>query len=156
MDTLTVVLAAVVPLLGVGLGGFLSERGQARAWRREEAARTRAERRDVFARYLASGRTWQATVLAPEPAIRSTGTHSGKPYADGGAAYGESIRALAEIRLVALHPETVETATAWDRTLRALSVARARVAPRPVPAELAACERAERDFVDAARRELST
>jgi hypothetical protein len=154
VDILSVVLACVGPLVGVVFGGVLSERAHSRAWRREERSRYRAERRQVYGRYVAAVRAWQSTVLSPDATVRSAGTHRGIAYVDGGPAFDEAIRALAEIRLVASGDEVVDAAVAWERAMREVAMARA-ASPEQVPeAVLAACRSAGDGFVAAARKDL--
>jgi hypothetical protein len=141
------------PLIGVALGSWLTQWQERRRWHHEGTQQQRAERRDVFARYVAAARTWQSNVLQPNVAI-ATG-QDGVPYADAGEAFGQTVRALVEIRLEAAEQQTAETAAAWEQALRELSTARAATHPRPVPdPSLRRVAEAEHAFILAARGEL--
>jgi hypothetical protein len=99
VSALDAILATLGPLLGVVIGGWLGQRQLSRSWRHEHARQLRTERREVYSRFIAAARTWQSNVLEPDVAVR-TG-HTGVRYADAGKAYVETIRALAEVRLIA-------------------------------------------------------
>jgi hypothetical protein len=153
MTGLYFAISVAGPLIGVVLGSWLTQRQERRRWHHEGTQQQRAERRDVFARYVAAARTWQSNVMQPSIAI-ATG-QDGIPYADAGEAFGQTIRALAEIRLVAAEPQTIQAAMAWERALRELSTTRAAAHPSPVPdPSLRQVTESEHAFILAARRAL--
>jgi hypothetical protein len=134
VDVIESLVTAVGPLAGVFLGGWLAQRQELQTWHREQQQQLRKERLDVFSRFITAARTWQSNVLEPSASIVTA--HTGTAYADGGEAFGQAIRALAEIRLIAGWAETIEAAVKWDQSLRSLSEARATVHPAPAPRQV--------------------
>jgi hypothetical protein len=155
MDELTALIATGGSLFGVLVGGLLAERASERSWRREQLASNRTERRDVYSRFLVAARLWQSNVLEPGAMVRTDPRGRIAPYVDAGAAYGQTIQALAEIRLVALGPAIVNAAAAWDDALRELGRVQAATSESEAIKEaLEGCRQAEQNFVRLARGEL--
>lgn len=153
MNGIYFAISVAGPLVGLVLGSWLAQLQERRRWRHDSSQQQRAEWRDVFARYVAAARTWQSNVMRPGITV-ATG-QDGIPYADAGSAFGQTVRALAEIRLVAAEQQTIDAAADWEQALRELSVVRAAAHPQPVPGPcLNRVEESERAFLDAARHAL--
>jgi hypothetical protein len=112
VDAAETIITAVVPLVGVAIGAWLTDLQHKRGSRREQDAQLRAVRRETYGRFMTAARTWQSNVLEPNVMIETS--HRGMPYADAGAAYGDTIRCLAELRLVAGSQEAISAAIAWE------------------------------------------
>jgi hypothetical protein len=154
VSALDAILATLGPLLGVVIGGWLGQRQLSRSWRHERARQLRTERREVYSRFIAAVRTWQSNVLEPDMAVR-TG-HTGVRYADAGKAYVETIRALAEVRLIAGEEQTIAAAEARDRALRELGESRAVSVPGPTPnVAIRETKAREEKFIRLAREDLA-
>jgi hypothetical protein len=142
------------PLIGVILGSWLAQIQERRRWHHQNEKQQRAERRDVFARFVTAARTWQATVMQPSITI-ATG-QDGVSYADAGKAFGQTLRALIEVRLMAAEQHTIRAASDWEQALRELSNARASAYPKPVAdSSLRRVEESEHTFIRAARQAIT-
>lgn len=151
VDVVETVVTAASPLLGVALGAWMTDLQHRRSARRDQDGQLRAARRTAYAKFIGAARTWQSNVLEPEVVVATS--HRGAQYADAGIAYGETIRGLTELRLVAGDEATIQAAIAWEQALRELSWSRASDSdPEPAPVAVKA---AESDFIDAARQELA-
>lgn len=154
MNAIQTLLAVAGPLLGVLVGGWLTDKQHTRAQRHQLHQQLRTERLAAYTRFITAARMWQSNIL--EPDVRIVTAHTGSPYADGGDAFGETIRGLIELRLVADRQQTVLAATVWERALRALSEARAASHPAPTPRPpIDQTKEAETAFITAARQELT-
>lgn len=153
-QVLAAMIGAVGVLAGVGAGSVFSAWYQRQAWTREQAARSRDDRRRLFAQYLTAAREWRATTQHPDTKLVRASAVSSKKHADGGAAAARTLGLRSEIALVA-QAETIRAARQMARANMLLAEGRAEHIGSALPDPLiVACRRAELRFVRAAREEL--
>lgn len=154
-------VTAIVTLVGVALGGWLTLRNQDRLWRRDHARQWRDIRLSAYTEFLSAYRQYIAYVLDPNAHIL-TEPHPHRsdelmPFFDeAGRPYKEKLEAaVMTIRLASEHPDTPETAENVIRSARHIAAARATHSERSIPHHLFhELWQADRQFVVAARREL--
>jgi hypothetical protein len=154
-------ITAVVTLLGVFLGGWLSTRNQERLWHRDHARQWRDIRLSAYNDFLAAYRQYFAFVL--DPAAKVTRVERRElpdeplPYFDEhGRPYKERMdAALMVVRLVSEHPETLEALNTLVMAVRAVALARSTHAAEAIPQNLFnQMWAAQQTFLMAAREEL--
>ncbi|GAA1980249.1 hypothetical protein [Kitasatospora viridis] len=161
MDLLNSGITALVTLLAVMLGGWLSTRAQDRLWRRDHARQWRDIRLATYRDFLTAFREYIAFMREPTASI-TTAPHPRKagvsmPFFDeAGRPYVERLEAAkTAARLVSEWPQTVNALDALVAEARTIASARATHGASDVPAEaFEALWAAERQFLAQARREL--
>ena len=161
MNLAALIVGPIVALAGVWLGGWITSRGQERLRDREERRHERDELRVACRAYLAAARQFDQYLKDPRTVI-DTVANPGAPHPipifDARAEpYNQTLEACsASLLFAAASVETINQATRLRTALVRLAVARAehpgpgRIPNEPVLAVLAA----ERDFMNAARRDL--
>ncbi|MCP3798724.1 hypothetical protein NLX83_05585 [Allokutzneria sp. A3M-2-11 16] len=160
-NPLATAITALVTLLGVLLGGWLSIRNQERLHRRDHAREWRDIRLTACGDFLTALREFIAFTLEPGITI-TTAPHpklTGElmPFFDEkGSPYKEKLEATkTRVRLVSESADTVAKLNALVRKARGIAAARATHGVGEVPHELfEALWAAERDFVAAVRAEV--
>lgn len=161
MSLVSNAITAVVTLLGVFLGGWLSVRNQERLWRRDHARQWRDIRLAAYNDFLTAYRQYFAFVL--DPAARVTHVERRElpdeplPYFDEhGRPYKERMDStLMVVRLVSERAETLEALNALVMAVRAVASARSTHAADDIPQErFNQMWEAQRAFLMAARNEL--
>lgn len=153
------VLTSAVTLAAVGLGVWLSLIGQARASARQGSQQWRETRIATYSRFLGAVRAY-VTYIRQTPQIDAIshpdGAHRIPVLGPEGIPYVQAAEAaLAEVRLVARHDETVKLAVALVFSADRIAGARGETGPGLMPdAELADFRLTQINFVTAARREL--
>lgn len=153
-------ITAVVTLLGVMLGGWLSVRNQDRLWHRDHARQWRDIRLSAYNEFLTAYRQYFAFTL--EPGARITNIvrpeiSEPQPYFDEhGRPYKEKMdAALMAARLVSEMPETLEALNGLAMRVRSIAAARATHAADEIPQErFQRMWEAQQAFLMAARQEL--
>ncbi len=147
-------IGAVGVLTGVVTGALLSAFHQGRAWKREEAARSRDERRRLFADFLTAARDWRAATQHPDTRLVRGSAVSRSEHADGGIAAVRTLGLRSEIALLG-QPAIIRQAREVTRSQITLAESRAKYPAGSLPDRLvAACRNAEVKFLVAARKEL--
>lgn len=147
-------IGAVGVLAGVVTGALLTAFHQGQAWRREHAARSRDERRRLFADFLTAAREWRATTQHPDTKLVKGSAVSRSEHADGGIAAVRTLGLRSEIALIG-QPAVIRQAREVTRSQITLAESRAKYPAGSLPDRLvAACRHAEVEFVRAARQEL--
>jgi hypothetical protein len=154
-------ITALVTLLAVLLGGWLSVRNQDRLWHRDHARQWRDIRLGTYRDFLSAYREYIAFTLDPAAKIIAIPhpRHTGEmmPFFDeAGRPYKEKLEAtLAAARLVSELPQTMDAIRELVRRARQVAAARAIHDPGETPAEeFEELWAAERVFAGFARREL--
>lgn len=154
-------ITAVVTLVAVTLGGWLSVRTQDRSWRRDHARQWRDIRLSAYKNFLSAYREYIAFTLDPTAKIVSIPhpqlTGDLMPFFDeNGRAYKERLEATkTALRLVSELPMTVRGAENLVRRARRIASARATHAIGEIShEEFQELWAAERAFVASARQEL--
>jgi hypothetical protein len=154
-------ITAVVTLLAVALGGWLTVWNQDRIWRRDHARQWRDIRLSAYQDFLSAYRRYLA--FAQDPAARITAvphprrTDELMPYFDAdGLPYKEDLEAARmSVSLVSERPETRDALFLLMRRVRAIAAARARQSPGEIPEDsYLSLFAAHNAFVSAARKEL--
>ncbi|MER5978569.1 hypothetical protein ABT142_18935 [Streptomyces sp. NPDC001857] len=155
-------ITAVVALVGVLLGGWLSLRNQDRQWRRDHARQWRDIRLAAYRDFVVAARAY-ATYAAdpsagitavPHPRIADTFMPvfdaAGRPYAERLDASSTTVRLVSE------SPQTIRAAEAVVRAVRQIAAARAAHTGSPqLPVEtFVALWSSLQAFLPAARQEL--
>lgn len=155
------VITALLALLGVALGGWLTLRNHDRSWQREHARQWRDIRLDTYNTFLTAHRQYVAFTLEPTAKITAI-PHPRLPdqmmpfFDEAGRPYKENVdSALTAVRLVSDLPETVRTCVYLVRAARQIAASRATLSESDLPSEsFARLWSVERDFLAAAREEL--
>ncbi|MFJ3667279.1 hypothetical protein ACIPSE_12565 [Streptomyces sp. NPDC090106] len=157
----TSVFTALVALVGVALGGWLSLRNQDRMWKREHLRQWRDIRLSACNEFLAANRRYVAYALDPEASVTAV-PHPREPgrlmpfFNEAGRPYKEALEAgFTAMRLVAERPQTVRAGVSFVNCAREVAAARATLSEADIPSH--AFERlwsAEQDFINAVRTEL--
>ncbi|BCB73696.1 hypothetical protein GCM10022251_79940 [Phytohabitans flavus] len=153
-------LSPLVALIGVMLGGVLSSRVQARAWKQEEMRRWRESRMATYGDFVTAVRSFRTYVLRPDSLIEVIALNDGVRMTPGFEGEGtfqyQAVEAtLARIKMVAQDQATVDTAVRHLRIARRFAVARAVYGLDQIPRDLNdLLFRTELGFVNAARTEL--
>ncbi len=157
---LAVWIAGLTTLAGVGLGGALTSRAQERAWKREDARAWRDARRATYGGLVAAVRRYRGYVAGPQADVEVWFHPDGERLVPGigtdGAAHQDAMEsAFTEVQLTARDQHTVDHAHLLTSIARRVAVARAVHGAGHVPSHLdEALFTAERDFLNAARRDL--
>jgi len=154
-------ITALVALLGVALGGWLSLRNQDRSWKRDHARQWRDIRLATYRDFVAASREYVAYALEPTANIGAI-PHPRNPdilmpYFDAdGRPYRERLEtASTAVGLVSESAETLRATGDVVRSVRRVAAARAGHSEPELPAqELEPLWSAQRAFLTAARREL--
>jgi hypothetical protein len=161
MDLASNAITALVTLLAVLLGGWLTVRNQDRLWRHDHARQWREIRLATYRDFLTAYREYIAFTLEPTAKITAVPhpRHPGEmmPFFDqAGRPYKEKFEAtLTAARLVSELPQTMEAITDLVRQARQVAALRAIYEPGETPADdFAELWDAERAFVGCARLEL--
>lgn len=157
VNVLNAAITAVVTLLGVALGGWLSVRNSDRSWRRDRARQWRDIRLTTYGDFLTAHRQYLALAVDPDTqVIISHGADPVPAFGEAGRQYIEAMDAtLMSVRLVAAQAETVNAAFYLVMESRRLAAARAAHGPDELPDELFDnMWRAMHGFLQAARIEL--
>jgi hypothetical protein len=155
------VLTAVVTLLAVALGGWVSSRGQDRSWARDHDRQWRDIRLAAFVEFVSAFRSYVAFVGEPGTHITAV-DHPNRPgqrmpfFDDDGRSYKEKLEATRSAAcLVAAREETVDLIQKLVDQARRVAAARADSPAGAVPQEaFTQLWSLERAFLVAARREL--
>ncbi|MEU5262574.1 hypothetical protein [Amycolatopsis sp. NPDC021455] len=161
MSVIGNVITAVVALLGVVLGGWLTLRNQDRSWSREHARQWRDIRLETYNEFLAAYRQYVAFTLEPTAKIAAI-PHPRLPdqmmpfFDEAGRPYKEKFEsALTAVRLVSDLPDTVRTCVYLVRAARQVAAARATLSEADLTSDsFANLWSAEKEFLAAAREEL--
>ncbi|MET9410320.1 hypothetical protein ABZX90_31875 [Streptomyces sp. NPDC002935] len=161
MNVVSNAITAVVTLFAVLLGGWLSTRNQDRLWRREHARQWRDIRLAVYRDFLTAYREYVAFTRDPAANISAvphpTRIGTMMPFFDAtGRSYAERMEATkTSALLVTERPAILNTVEQLVRCARHIAAARATHGVGDMPAEkFQELWAAERNFLDAARREL--
>lgn len=162
MNFATSATTAIVTLLGVLLGGWLSTRNQDRLWRRDHARQWRDIRLSAYNEFLSAYRQYIAFALEPKANI-SAAPHPRMParmmpiFDEAGRPYREKLEAATmTIRLVSERRETPDAAKDLIDHARRIAAARAKHSEKDIPQELFDdLWRADRKFLVVARQELN-
>jgi hypothetical protein len=154
-------ITAVVTLVGVSLGGWLSVQNQNRMWRRDHSRQWRDIRLSAYQEFLAAYREYLAFVQDPAANISAV-PHPRRsddmmPFFDSnGRAYKEKLEATRmTVNLVSEFPETIDALLRLMQRVRNMAAARSTYAPSEIPEALWDTLFAAHDgFVAAARKEL--
>jgi hypothetical protein len=147
-------IGAVGALAGVATGSFLSGWYQRQAWMRELAARSRDERRRLFAEFLTTAREWRGAAQHSDTKLVDASAVSKNKHADGGAAAARTLALRSEIALVG-QTSTIRAAREMAKAHTRLAESRGKYAAGSLPQPLVdACRSTEMRFVHAAREEL--
>lgn len=153
-------ITAVVTLLGVLLGGWLSVRNQDRLWHRDHTRQWRDIRLSAYNDFLSAYRQYFAFTLEPEAKITNVvrpELSEPLPYFDEhGRPYKENMdAALMAARLVSEMPETLDALNSLATRVRSIAAARATHAADDIPQErFQQLWKAQQAFLTAARQEL--
>lgn len=161
MGVASTIVTAVVTLLGVTLGGWLTLWNQDRLWRREHARQWRDIRISAYQDFLTAYREYLAFVQDVNSKITAV-PHPRRPgelmpfFDSDGRPYKEKLEAARmTVNLVSERPETSDALFLIMRRVRALAGARAGHSPDEVPDELFdSLFAAHNSFMSAARKEL--
>ena len=154
-------VTAVVALLAVALGGWLSTRNQDRLWQRDHERQWRDIRLSAYTNFLSVYRQYVAFALEPTanitavPHPRVAGQMM--PFFDeAGRPYKEKLEAaFTAVRLVSEQPDTVRTCIGVVTPARQIAAARAAHSPAELPSDsFGELWSAEQAFLVAARKEL--
>jgi len=161
VNVASVAITAVVTLLAVMLGGWLTVWNQDRMWRREHARQWRDIRLSAYQDFLSAYRQYLAFVQDPNSKITAVPhpRHPDElmPFFDAdGRSYREKLEsARMGVNLVSQEPETRDAAFLLMQRVRAIAAARATKSPEEIVDDsfpnLFADHRA---FISAARNEL--
>ncbi|WP_331731136.1 hypothetical protein [Streptomyces phaeochromogenes] len=154
-------VTALVTLLAVILGAWLSTRNQDRFWWREHARQWRDVRLAVYRDFLTAYREYVAFARDPAANISAI-QHPTRPervmpfFDEIGRPYMERLEAAkTSARLVSEHPATVNAADQLVNRARMIAAARAEHDAGALPSQrFQELWAAERDFLAAARQEL--
>jgi len=147
-------IGAAGVLTGVVSGVVLSAWYQRQAWSREQTARSRDERRRLFADFLTAAREWRANTQHPDTQLIKGSAVSKSEHADGGVAAVRTLGLRSEIALLGQAP-IIRAAREMTRSLITLAESRSKFPAGSLPDPLVeACRQAEVGFVLAARGEL--
>ncbi|MEV6157908.1 hypothetical protein AB0L53_46975 [Nonomuraea sp. NPDC052129] len=154
-------ITALVTLLAVLLGGWLTIRNQDRLWNRDHARQWRDIRLEFYREFLSAYQQYVAFALEPTAKITAV-PHPRRakelmPFFDeSGRPYKERFESAATAaRLVSGFPETRNDLNMLVKHARAIAAARATATPGEIPSELFdAFLLAERTFQLSVRREL--
>ncbi|MFC0104921.1 hypothetical protein [Kibdelosporangium aridum] len=155
------VITAVVALLGVVIGGWLTVRNQERSWQREHSRQWRDIRLAAYNEFLAACRQYIAFTLEPTAKITAV-PHPREPgqmmpfFDEAGRPYKEKLEsAFTAVRLVSELPDTVRTVVTVVNRARQIAAARATHSEADLPSEpFKVLWSAEQEFLIAARLEL--
>lgn len=161
MSVIGNVITAVVALVGVMLGGWLTLRNQDRSWNREHARQWRDIRLATYNEFLSAYRQYVAFTLEPTANIAAI-PHPRLPdqmmpfFDETGRPYKEKLEsAFTAVRLVSDLPDTVRTCVFLVRAARQIAAARATLSESDLPSEpFEKLWSAEKEFLAAAREEL--
>lgn len=156
------VVAGVVALLGVLLGGFLTVRNQDRLWAREHDRQWRDIRLEVYEEFVTAYRAVLAYISSPDAELTAA-AHPRRPgeeipyFSEAGRQLRERMDvAITKIRLVARSDETARSAHRVVYALRDLAAARAKHAHDEMPDDLfRTLFAAQQRFLTAARTEVN-
>jgi hypothetical protein len=154
-------ITAVVALLGVVIGGWLTVRNQERSWQREHARQWRDIRLAAYDDFLAACRQYIAFTLEPTAKIIAV-PHPREPggmmpfFDEVGRPYKEKLEStFTAVRLVSELPDTVRTCVGVVNAARQIAAARATFSEAELPSEpFKTLWSAEQQFLIAARQEL--
>lgn len=154
-------ITAVVTLLAVALGGWLSVRNQDRLWRRDHERQWRDIRLSAYKDFLSAYREYVAFAQEPTAKISAV-PHPRRhgemmPFFDKkGRPYKEKLEATTmSVSLVSERPETRDALFELIRRARIIAAARAMYSPGDIPDQaFQELFEAHNAFVFAARREL--
>jgi hypothetical protein len=157
----TSAITAVVTLLGVALGGWLTTRNQERLWRRDHARQWRDIRLSTYSEFLTAYRQYIAFALEPTARISAV-PHPRRPdelmpfFDETGRPYREKFEgAMMAVRLVSDRPATSEAAGELINRARHIASARATHSAQDIPNELFEdLWRVQTKFMVATRSEL--
>jgi hypothetical protein len=154
-------VTAMVTLIGVALGGWVSVRSQDRLWRRDHARQWRDIRLSVYRDFLTAYREYVAFIQEPTAKITAAPHPRNKgemmPFFDkNGLPYRERLEATRmAATLVSERSETRDAVLILMRRARNLAASRAKQAPSEMPSEMFEALFAAQDaFERAARCEL--
>ena len=154
-------VTALLTLLGVALGGWLSVRNQDRMWHRDHARQWRDIRLSTYKDFLSAYREYIAYAQAPTAKITAVPhpTRDGEMmpfFDDDGRPYKEKLEATRmAVSLVSELPETRDALLLLMRRARSVAAARAVHSPGDITSEVfQELFAAHNAFVSAARREL--
>lgn len=139
MSLVSNAITAVVTLLGVLLGGWLSVRNQDRLWHRDHARQWRDIRLSTYKDFLSAYRQNFAFTLEPgakiNNVVRPELPDEPLPYFDeNGRPYKEKLDAtLMAVRLVSEMPETLDALNSLVMRVRGIAAVRATYAADDVP-----------------------
>lgn len=140
MTLVSTAVTAVVALVGVVLGGYLSLRNQDRLWKRDHARQWRDIRLSIYREFLAAYRHYVAFALEPTARISAVPhpRYQGElmPLFDEiGRPYKERMEGgFAAVRLISDREETVRAAVKVVIAVRQIAAARATIAETNIPA----------------------
>lgn len=160
MSLVSSAITAVVTLLGVLVGGWLSVRNQDRLWHRDHARQWRDIRLAAYNDFLSAYRQYFAFTLEPEAKITTVvrpEVSEPLPYFDeNGRPYKEKMdAALMAARLVSERPETLAALNGLATGARGIAAARATQAADSIPQDrFQRLWEAQQAFLTAARVEL--
>ncbi|MEV4173872.1 hypothetical protein [Nonomuraea sp. NPDC049709] len=161
MTFATTVTTAVVALLGVLLGGWLTGRNLDRSWKREHARQWRDIRLATYSEFVSAYRQYVAFALEPGVKIAAV-PNPREPddlmpfFNEEGRPYKERLdTASVAVRLVSESPDTMKACAAVVQRVRRIAAERAAHSETEIPSEaFRALWLAQDDFLDATRREL--
>lgn len=161
MDLAESAITAVVTLLAVLLGGWLSVHNQDRTWRRDHSRQWRDIRLAIYQDFLSAYREYLAFVQDPAAKIAAV-PHPRRsdemmPFFDSeGRPHKERLEsARMAVNLVSEFPETIDALLYLMQRVRNLAAARATHEPTGIPENLwDTLFAAHNSFVMATRREL--
>jgi hypothetical protein len=161
MDVVGTSITAVVALLGVVLGGWLSIRNQDRLWQRDHARQWRDIRLAACKDFVAAYREYMAYTLEPTANITAV-PHPRIPgslmpfFDETGRPYKERLEATSmAVRLVSESAETVSATGDVVRSVRQIAAARATHSAAALPPEdFEKLWSVQHAFFTAVRREL--
>lgn len=161
MDVMATALTAVVTLVAVVLGGWLSLRGQDRSWRRDHARQWRDIRLEAYKDFIIAFRQYIAYVLEPAAKISAV-PHPRRPdylmpfFDQGGRPYKERLEsAKTKVRLVAQSQSVLQELQDVIQYARAVAAERASRGVNELSSgNFELLWEAEDRFISAARREL--
>ncbi|WP_405931023.1 hypothetical protein [Streptomyces sp. NBC_00827] len=142
MSVASASITAVVALLGVVLGGWLSIRNQDRLWQRDHARQWRDIRLAAYKDFVTAYRQYVAFTLQPSANITAVRfPHSPErltPFFDQvGQPYKERLETAATtVRLVSESLDTLHAARDVVRSVRQIAASRATHSEEALPAEL--------------------
>lgn len=161
MDLAGNAITAVVTLIAVLIGGWLSFYNQDRTWRREHSRQWRDIRLAIYQDFLSAYREYLAFIQDPAAKISAV-PHPRRsddmmPFFDSdGMPHKERLEATRmAVNLVSEFPETTDALLHLMRRVRNLAGARASYSPTEIPQDLwEAVFAAHNKFVIATRKEL--